>query len=714
MPPIQTESAKETPLPPLRANLNLHPSTPTIEGIPTWVIYDPVRHRYFNIGRLEFEILRRWKEQTIEQLIWQINQETSFNISNDVLMRIIKFLTDNQLLKIQGQEVIKRLTEQAEKAKQSIASFLLHRYLFFRIPLFRPDNFLNATLPVVKLLFTRSFAILLISAGILGIYLVSRQISVFLTTFSYFFSISGMLVFIATILLAKIIHELGHGYAAKYHGLRVPTMGVAFMVMWPILYTDASDAWKLTSRRQRFWIDSAGIVAELSLALIATFLWSFLPDGMLRSAMFMLAVTSWIMTLLVNLNPFMRFDGYYMLSDYLGINNLQERSFAIARWWLREKIFGFNDPIPERFSNKMHIVILFYAFGTWIYRFFLFLGIALIVYFLFLKIVGIFLMLVELIWFLFNPIYKEIRYWFSRRKDMRLNKNTLTSSLILILMMVLLITPWQTTIEIPAIYKSKVYQDIYAPMSAKLAEIKVETGQLVKEGETLLVLKEPDIEYQLKTAQRQENSLKLQLELQASNQIYLEQVQVLQQQLAEVQAEIQGYQSQLSLLTIRATFDGEIVRIADGLRVGRWINPALVLARLVDKPSTQIVAYVTENNLDEIAVGYPGRLYPDNLDHPAFNVKIKAIDAANVTQLQQRDYYIASIYQGTLPVKMNPKQKLIPQEATYYVYLSVSDSVNIPNQVYPGKIVLDVKNQKTLLERAWILITTVLIRESGF
>lgn len=113
-------------------------------------------------------------------------------------------------------------------------------------------------------------------------------------------------------------------------------MGVAFLVMMPMFYTDTSGSWKLTLKRQRITIGVAGMLTELALAAWATLACSFLPDGMLRSAAFMLATTTWIMTLAVNLSPLMRFDGYFLLSDTLQVPNLQQRGFAMGRWQLRE------------------------------------------------------------------------------------------------------------------------------------------------------------------------------------------------------------------------------------------------------------------------------------------------------------------------------------------------------------------------------------------
>ena len=103
----------------------------------------------------------------------------------------------------------------------------------------------------------------------------------------------------------------------------------------------------------------------------------------------------WILTLVVNLNPLMRFDGYYLFSDYLGIKNLQERAFAMARWKLRSTLFGLELPAPEQLRAKTVRTLVIFAWATWIYRFFLFLAIALLVYYFFFKLAGLLLMLIE-------------------------------------------------------------------------------------------------------------------------------------------------------------------------------------------------------------------------------------------------------------------------------------------------------------------------------
>ena len=81
----------------------------------------------------------------------------------------------------------------------------------------------------------------------------------------------------------------------------------------------------------------------------------------------------------------MRFDGYYLLSDISGIPNLHERSFNVAKWWLRETLFDLGEPAPEVFSNRTQTILIAFAFSVWIYRAIVFIGIAILVYYFFVK-----------------------------------------------------------------------------------------------------------------------------------------------------------------------------------------------------------------------------------------------------------------------------------------------------------------------------------------
>lgn len=136
--------------------------------------------------------------------------------------------------------------------------------------------------------------------------------------------------------------------------------GVAFVVMFPMFYTDVSDAWRVRSRTARLLVGSGGMMAELMLAAFALLAWSLLPEGPLRTAAFLLSSATWLTTLAVNLNPLMRFDGYFILSDAWQVDNLQGRAYALCRWRLREALFGYGDPLP---SAGLYVWSAVYYFG---------------------------------------------------------------------------------------------------------------------------------------------------------------------------------------------------------------------------------------------------------------------------------------------------------------------------------------------------------------
>ena len=114
--------------------------------------------------------------------------------------------------------------------------------------------------------------------------------------------------------------------------------------------------------------------------MLSTFIWAILPDGTMKSIAFFIATTGWIASLAINISPFMKFDGYYVLSDWLKADNLQPRSFALAKWKLRKFLFDFQDAPPELLENSRINIFIIYAWFTWLYRFTLFIGLAFLIY----------------------------------------------------------------------------------------------------------------------------------------------------------------------------------------------------------------------------------------------------------------------------------------------------------------------------------------------
>ncbi|WP_168220498.1 hypothetical protein [Azospirillum thermophilum] len=473
---------EEVPLPPLRDDLHLMPGPRGADGSPSWTLQDPSANRFLRIGWLEFEILQRWGLGTAGAVADAIRRATPIAATARDVLEFARFAERCELLQALGPAETGRLARMVEARRMGPAKWLLKNYLFVRIPLISPDRFLTAAMPLAARLFTLGFLLFVLATALLGLYLIGRQWDSFTHSFLHLLSIDGLILGSGALLVAKVVHEFGHGFAAKRAGCRVPAMGLAFMVMVPVLWTDTTDAWRLTSRRQRLLIDSGGMLAELTLAAFASVLWSVLPDGALRTGVFLLASTSWVMTLAINLNPLMRFDGYFLLSDALDLPNLQDRAFALGRHWLRETLFGFGDPPPEQPPADRRRFMIGYALAVWVYRFVLFLGIALLVYAMFFKLLGLFLMMVEIGWFIARPILQELRVWAQRRRDLRLNRRSGATFAAAALLVGAFFLPWRTEISAPAVLKAERQAVLYAARPGIVAAMPEAVGRRWRRG----------------------------------------------------------------------------------------------------------------------------------------------------------------------------------------------------------------------------------------
>ena len=376
----------------------------------------------------------------------------------------------------------------------------------------RPARLLQALLPLVEPLYSRRFFWLMMMTGLLGLFLVSRQWDAFGSTFLYFFTPVGLAVYLLALVLLKLVHELGHALTAVRYGCRVPTMGVALLVLYPVLYTDTTDAYRLTSRRARLHIGAAGMLAETYLGLLCLLLWGLLPEGVLRSTVFVIATVNVSLTFLVNLNPFMRFDGYYLLSDWLGIPNLQERSFQLGRWRLREWLFGLGDKPPEVFKPRLRRALVLYAWATWLYRLVLLTLIALLVYNLFFKLLGILLFAAEIAIFIALPVARELRVWWNMRQRIFARKRTRLSLVLAVGFLLMLLVPWDSSLRLPAILRAESSHLVIAPAAGRVESVHMQPGQWVSEGEVLLRLHSPYLDNQVARLNSQLAAVELRLQ----------------------------------------------------------------------------------------------------------------------------------------------------------------------------------------------------------
>nr|VFJ54679.1 MAG: putative peptide zinc metalloprotease protein [Candidatus Kentron sp. DK] len=702
-------------LAPLRDELALYAGAPANDGSPTWNIHDPVRNRFFHIGWGSFEIISRWTLGEPGLISERVCQETTLEVTEEEVLATGRFLAGNHLLKIPTPEETARLLDARGRMKQSRLRWLLHNYLFFKIPLIRPDRFLSATVGALSWTGSRTFIFITALALVLGLGLILRQWDVFVATLVDTLTWDGITSYVLALAVAKLTHEFAHAYTAKHFGCHIPTMGLAFLVLWPLLYTDTTETWKLPSRRQRMTVAAAGMMAELSLAAYATLAWSFLPEGGAREAAFILAAVAWVSSLAINLMPFLRFDGYYLLSDWLEIPNLHPRAFALGRWWLRETLFDLGEEAPEYFPPGRERFLVFFAFWVWLYRLFLFLGIAVLVYHFFIKVVGILLFAIEVGWFILMPIFRELTVWFSHRKTIGIRRRVLVSAAFLGAAMLLLGVPWHGRVTAPALFQAREQQVLYTAGPALIRDIAVREGQIVTRGQRLFSLVNPDQEHQLHQVRIAIKTLRYELNAIGFDKSFRQRNQTILAEMRESEAKRLGLEKELARLAVSSPFPtGRIVDLDPHLAPGQWLESGHKLG-IVLKITSQgmlesgIIAYVNEDTVHRVTPGADCRFYARALPQNGIRCSVSLVEKTAARILSEPAF--ASTFEGGIPVR-EMGDTLVPERAHYRLRIRVAAGEPLPKTQARGQVSI-AASRESFLARFWRFAVGVLIRESG-
>ena len=697
--------------PSIREDLQLFEGTPLEDGSPTWLIFDTLTNKYFTIGLNAFRLLNYWNADVDTKTFLKDVKQKGVNLKEEELNDFISFLRVNDLVSHYNSEDTKFLIEKYKNQKKHFILSIIHNYLFFKIPLLKPDTFLDSTLMFAKIIGSKLVRYIVYVLGLIGIYFVIQNWDQFINTFLYFFNWNGFIFYAFSLVLVKAIHEFGHAYVAKNYGCNVNSMGIAFLVFFPFLYTDNTNAWRLRDYSNRLRINFAGISTELHLALLATFFWSILEPGTLKSIAFFIATTSWVSSLLINISPFMRFDGYYVLADFLRVENLQPRAFSLAKWKLRQIIFGLNHEQPEKMNaNKINFLI-FYAWSTWIYRFFLFIGIAILVYHYTFKVLGIILFVVEIIWFICLPIYREMALWWKMRSDIGLSFNFIRTILFISVLFFLFFYPWKNYQKIPAILQSENFISIYAPEEAQIKRVHIKEGDKVQKNQLLIELTSPSLNYKINQTIGKLELAELQINNALQSKTNREQLLSLRSKKNKLETEILNYNKIKSSLNIRAPFNAEITFL-EKFKKDQWVNQEDPLLSLVDKDTQTIFAFISEKNIAKIDRTKDLFFISSHIDSPKIPLSIKSISKSPVNNFNLFPI-VTSLYSGPIAARENSRSDIISEQAYYLVSMNLVKDITKVDQKMLGSVNIAIY-PTSFAERIYKYVYAVLIRELSF
>ncbi len=618
----------------LRTDLKHQPIE--MAGETFWVLQDSMSRQMQYVSDREYAILCMLDgKRSVDDLISECRHR--FAPDHVSGRAIIAFLADARRRQlIVGDAVPPNLSDDDDTSPQ-------HRWwkqpLAIRLPGINPDPVIGPLVDRISWLMRPWFVIgaflLVVTAGVMAMTefgALAEQISAAARSQTR----SWLFILIGVIAATKIVHELAHAIACTLFGAQCRAIGVMLLVGIPVLYCDVSDAWMLPQRSKRILVSAAGMLAELVLAAIATLVWWFTADGVVQNVCVTVMVVCSLSTIVFNGNPLLRYDGYFILSDFVGIPNLSSQSRLAMRDRLQSLFWG----LPQM-TDRPHIdgqnpsdarrrFLLGYAAASAMYRMIVYSAIAYMIYrladgyglgtILALAFVGLAGTLVA----------KSIRK-ISKRPSvpiaLRPSRPVLVSVSTIGLLSAVALVPLPHSVVAPAMLHPGAARSMYTTIGGHLVQT-VGYGEKVQRGQTIAQLNNPD-EIQ-ENARLKAECQRLELELDAmQSQRGLAtdagaRIPAIREALQSALRQRELHDRQLQQLNLRAPITGTVFatdthagprpmkdRISDPHderpltpnQLGRWVEPGTNMCVIGSPQHRDLVLWVRQQDIPKIRRG---------------------------------------------------------------------------------------------------------------
>ncbi len=469
--------------------------------------------------------------------------------------------------------------------------------LFLRVPLLNPDAFLKRTVHRVRFLYSGWFlAIWLVVVGAAG-YVALRQWDQFTQPTEGLLATRNLALMWVTLIGLKVIHEFGHAYACKHFGGHVPEMGVYLIVLTPMAYVDATASWGFTRKRERLIVCLAGMYIEIFVAAAALFVWSMTLPGLLHDVAFNIVFLAGVLTVVFNINPLMRYDGYYVLSDLLEIPNLRQRAVQYLMNIGKRLFLGLRIEHPIG-GHRERWTLLTFGLCTSLYRATVFLAIGVVVAYKF-GIPGLLLAGLLLGGMIFNKMLALTRYLWHARETAPVRARAVVVSILALLVIPggLALVPIPGTVRTPGVLQTDRETIVRARVEGVVRNVHLEIGQMVRPEDVLVELRNEDCEEAVAIATAALQSAEILTTAYETTEPVT--AMRMQEQAGVCKLDLQRRQKDLDALRIRARLEGYLL---DGLTdrdSGRFVRQGEPIAA-IGTGRWQVRTFLTEQEVADV------------------------------------------------------------------------------------------------------------------
>mgnify|MGYP003624479503 CR=1 FL=1 len=471
--------------------------------------------------------------------------------------------------------------------------------LSVQIPLIDPNKFLDRTKNWVNLFFTKSFAVVwLVMIAMLLVFAGRHWDELTSNLSDQILAADNLFLLWLVYPFIKILHELGHAYVVKRYGGEVHEIGIMLLVFFPMPYVDASSSTSFASKYQRMFVDAAGMMVELFIAAIAMFIWLSAEDGLTKSFAYNILFIAGVSTIVFNGNPLLRFDGYYLLADWLEMPNLAQNSNKYWAYISKRVLFGIrNLPTPAK-SNVEAFIFLIYGAASFIYRIFISITIALFVaskYFFVGVILAIWSVVMVWLWPLLKMLYKTVKS--QEKSSGSRSPIVVLLSLGLVLYLLLFEVDLPKTTSIEGVVLAKKDSRLVVNEGCFFDAWLKPAGSIVRSGDPIVSCHNDKLETELLASQWQLKEVKAKMRGSYSDPV---QMNVLKEEINLLSNTIKEFEARISSLVINSQVDGELFIDNEKDRMGDWLKRGDVLGFVVSKEQLKINAMLPEYLIEEV------------------------------------------------------------------------------------------------------------------
>ncbi len=651
------------------------------------VIKNPISLTYFRLSRAHYEAARRFDGKIKIKAVaddlctahpyWRAMAPAQ---AIDELAQLAHQLAGTGVIQTTGRYSLQRINAIAARRKTIRFDAVIGSILYIKKSLFDPDKLLGRMDPYFRWMYSRAYVIAFGVAMLVTLVMLAGHGEELAVHGANFFTLQNLALTWVVFVFVKTAHEFGHGLTCKHFGGEVHEMGAMFIMFTPYLYCNVSDSWLLPDKTRRIMVTAAGIFVEMTIAIVAAWVWVVTAPGLLHQICFNIIFMCSVSTVLFNANPLMKFDGYYMMADLLEVPNLKQKSAAAASGWAQRYLLGLRGGgAAQFFTNELSPLFGLYAVASYFYGWLVLYRISTHMFDMlapygldFLSHSYVYLYLITA---LALPCFRLMKSTYQNPVT-RLAAGRRFAQIgvgLTALLALSWLIPWQDSVKRGVVLEQAGVEPVTTRTPGFLREVYVHGGEVVHAGQALARLENVELQGEADELAMEAASYEVQRRgaLSEPQEAMREMAAGYARLAEEANAQLALRKWQLNECTLRAPHDGVVRQQELANLIGQYFVRGKEFCEVGSRDEFRAIISLDESQARRVVAGQPAKLRLRAMSGQTFEGTISVAPVSSLSRLTTTGS--ASAIGGDVPAQLNREGQLEPSMAYYEAEMLVRD-----------------------------------------